>query len=281
MIQAEDGGGRNAVSSLSWLSYLAVFAATAVAAPVSVRAEPSPQTVIAVVDLSGPFATRSQWKVTASQGPPINDPTGVGDDKVSGEINLCLHASVSGPCDPQLQTALGAASSDDLYSAPHYLNEVRVVHGVGGLPLLFVQTASVHSVDGDQIVLTQALAYERGADRFVRVYSHPTGRNNSQEVRFIEAGVLKGDIISVEPTANAPFGFWISVNTLARGSSYKQVLRYRSATGYGDGNPLAVIDSEMPNIEQRLGLWRAGSPLPLPAGACPTPHLVHMELWCR
>jgi hypothetical protein len=115
----------------------------------------------------------------------------------------------------------------------------------------------------------------------VRVYDHLTGSNNDQEVRYISTGPLKGDIISAEPTANAPFGFWVSVNTLPSGYAYKQVLRYRSATRYGDGNPLAVIDSEMPNIELRLGLWRPGSPLPLPAGRCPNPHLVKTELWCR
>ena len=31
-----------------------------------------------------------------------------------------------------------------------------------------------------------------------------------------------------------------------------------------DGNPPAVIDSEMPNIEERLGLWRPGQRLPTP-----------------
>jgi hypothetical protein len=36
----------------------------------------------------------------------------------------------------------------------------------------------------------------------------------------------------------------------------------------------------MPNMAQRLGLWTPGSPLPLPAGDCPSPHLVKMALWC-
>ncbi|MGH9711589.1 MAG: hypothetical protein ACRD37_13690, partial [Candidatus Acidiferrales bacterium] len=63
--------------------------------------------------------------------------------------------------------------------------------------------------------------------------------------------------------------------------TYKTVLRYRSATHYGDNNPLAVIDSEMPNIEWRLGYWKPGMALPLPSGACPKPHLIHMELWCN
>ena len=66
-------------------------------------------------------------------------------------------------------------------------------------------------------------------------------------------------------------------------NAYRRVLRYRSATRYADGNSLGVIDSEMPNIEQRLGLWKPGSPLPLPMGgakACPKPHLKLGALWC-
>jgi hypothetical protein len=65
------------------------------------------------------------------------------------------------------------------------------------------------------------------------------------------------------------------------GSAYRQILRFRSATHYGDGNPLAVIDAEMPNIEKRLGLWHAGQPLPLPAKGCAKPHLVKSVLWCE
>jgi hypothetical protein len=169
----------------------------------------------------------------------------------------------------------------DVFSEPHYLKQAAVVHQASGRPLLLVQTASLHAGDGDQLVLTQALAYQRGSDRFVRVYGHLTGTNNNQEVRYIETGLLKGDIISAEPTENAPFGFSVSVNAPTSEAAYREVLRYRSATTYGDGNPLAVIDSEMPNIEQRLGSWRPGLPLPLPAGPCPKPHLIHTELWCR
>jgi hypothetical protein len=262
---------------LAQLGFLAAVAATASAA---VKAAPPLATVLSALDLSRPFATRSAWRFSASQEPPIDDPTGLSGDTAPGEVHLCLHKEAAGPCDPHLEDALRSGSKDDLFSKPHYLNKVQVVHGASGRALLLVQTASLHSGDGDQLVLTQALVYQRSSDRFVRVYDHSTGNNNNQEVRYIETGALKSDIISAEPTSKAPFGFWVSVNTLTSGSSYRQVLRYRSATKYGDGNPLSVIDSEMPNIEQRLGFWRPGSPLPLPAGRCPKPHLIRMELWC-
>ena len=270
------------MSTCTWLARLGLLAVMAAAAPATGRAAPSAPAAIAAIDLAGPFDTRSPWRFTATQGPAAADPASLPGDEAPGAVTLCLRSGASGPCDPQLQTPLRApASNDDLFVTPHYLGRADVAPGAAGRPLLLVQTASLHSGDGDQLVLTQALAYERAADRFVRVYSHLTGRNNNQEVRFIETGALKGDIISAEPTENAPYGFWISVNVLTSAPAYKEVLRYRSATRYGDGNPLAVIDSEMANIEQRLGLWRPGAPPPLPAGACPKPHLVRMELWCR
>lgn len=269
------------MSSLMRLVIASLTAALASAAPALAWGASGRVTVISNVALSGPFATRSAWRFTATQGPDIDDPVGAPGDTAPGAISLCLGRGASSACDPQLLGRIPTNSPDDLFSEVHFLDDARIVHDAAGRPLLLVRTASVHSGDGDQLILTQALAYRRSADQFVRVYSDTTGRNRNEEVRFIETGALKGDIISAEPTENAPFGFWIVVNRPDSADVYRQVLRYRSATRYGDGNPLAVIDSEMANIEQRLGVWRTGSPLPLPAGACPTPHLVKMELWCR
>jgi hypothetical protein len=251
---------------------------------VATAAAPAGSTVIKSVDLSQAFATRSPWRLTVMQGPDIADPLGLSGDKAAGSIQLCLSKTAAGSCDPSLQSALTAgAPADDLFGQPHYLNDLEIVHphGPAGRALLVVQTASSHSGDGDQAVLTQALAYDAASDRFVRIYEHATGHNNNQAVHYVASGKLEGDIIAVEPAEHAPFNYWVTVNALTPAYTYRQVLRYRSATLYGDGNPLSVSDSELPNIEQRLGLWRPGSPLPLPAGACPKPHLVEMELWCR
>ena len=203
-------------------------------------------------------------------------------DKVPAAIELCLRAAAGGPCDAQLQQKLRTLPDDDLFAEPHSLNAMRIVRprGPSSRPLLLVETASLHSGNGDQLVLLQALAYDPAADRFRRVYRRLTGRNNNQEVRYIGSGPLAGDIISAEPTEDAPFAFWITVNALSPAYAYAEALRYRSATRYADGNPLAVIDSEMPAIQQRLGLWRPGAPLPLPTSKCKKPHLVRMELWC-
>lgn len=145
---------------------------------------------------------------------------------------------------------------------------------------MLLRTTNLPSGDGNQAVFTQLLAYRRQSDRFERVYAYQVGKNNNQEVRFIASGPLAGDVISAEPTSDAPFGFWIAVSRLGADQTYHQTLRYRSATHYGDGNRLAVINSETPNVEARLGVWRPGAPLPLPAGPCPKPRLAQMELWC-
>ena len=240
------------------------------------NANSAEKTVISNLDLSGPFATRKPWRFVATQGPLAVGASGSGADE-PGEIQLCLRATPSDPCDPRLQSA--PANYD---SPPHYLAaEILYPRGRAVKPLLFVQTHSVHGGNGSQLVFTQMLAYENTQDRFVRIYQYATGTNGNQEVRFIGSGRLQGDIISVDPTENAPYGYWVTVNVLTQQYTYKTALRYRSATRYGDGNPLAVIDSEMPNIEQRLGYWKSGMALPVPTVNCLKPRLIRMELWCN
>ena len=138
---------------------------------------------------------------------------------------------------------------------------------------------------GDQLVSTQLVTYDVEGDVFRRVYGDSTGHNNNEEIRFITEGPLRGSVISAESQEHPPYGYWIEVNRLTPTGAYRQVLRYRSATLYNDGNPLAVIDSEMPNIERRLGLWKPGNPIPTPIRdgghkSCLKPILRHTELWC-
>lgn len=260
------------------------LAVTALVLATVVAAQSSIPSVISNIDLSRPFSTREGWRFIATQGPPVS-----GDDTPSGgeepgQIQLCLRATPTTACDPQLLSTLRAAPGvSDSFTQPHYLNAVKIVYPDGNAdrPLLFVQTASLYSGDSDQLVSTQILTYENSENRFVRIYQHTTGRNMNQEVRFISSGRLKGDVISVDPTEDAPYGYWVTVNVLTPQYTYKRALRYRSATHYGDHNPLAVIDSEMPDIQRRLGYWKPGMALPLPSGACPNPRLIRMELWCN
>jgi hypothetical protein len=237
---------------------------------------------IASIDLSKPFRTRSAWRFTAYQAAAVRDPTGVSDGPMPGQIRLCISKDQARSCSPDLDRALHMWEGDDLFADPHYLEAAQIVHprGAAGNPLLLIRLASLPGGNGDRRVGTLMLAYDRAHDRFARVFTQATGQNNNQEIRYIATGPLRGAIVAAEPTEGAPFGYWITVNRLTPAYGYRQVLRFRSATRYGDGNPLAVIDSDMPNIQKHLGLWRAGKPLPLPASGCAKPRLDRMELWC-
>jgi len=239
-------------------------------------AAPSPgQKVLASIDLSGPFHTRSHWTFTAMQGP--EEPGDLGDE-LPGRVTFCLSRDSAKTCDPAMTGRLTAAEPDELYALPHFL-ETAKVERARGRTLLLLRTSSAPAFNGDQGVHTQILVYDRERDAFAIAYDYLVGRNTNQEIRYVTSGPLAGDVISAEPTQNFPYGYWVVVSRLD-GGAYRQVLRYRSATRYGDGNPLAVIDSEMPNIQARLGLWRPGQPLPLPKGKCSKPHLVKTALWC-
>lgn len=238
---------------------------------------------IARVDLAKLFGARSAWSLIATQGPPAVD---YADNAAPGAVRLCLEKGPSGACqsEPAPMPPPQKGDTDDAW-APHYLRAATAVYprGRSAPPLLLIVTASLYAGDGDQRVVTQLFRYQRSRDVFERAYVHTTGANNNEEVRFIPGGPLMGDVISVEPTENAPYAYWIEVERFEPGRAYKPVLKYRSATRYADGNRLAVIDSEMPNIERRLGLWRPGSPLPLPTSAaksCLKPRLKNGELWC-
>ncbi len=239
-----------------------------------------PGTVLSSIDLAEPFETPPGWRFIATQGPEIQDPLGMGDDKAPGAIRLCLSRNAGRTCQPTLDGLLAGKDRNDIFAQPHFLEDARIVHPRPDLPILLVRVASLHSGDGDQRVATVALSYDRSRGQFVPAYEKQTGRNNSQEIRYVDAGPLRGAVISAEPTSDAPFAFWITVARPGTKDRYVQVLRYRSATRYGDGNPLAVIDSEMPGIQQRLGYWRSGPPPPLPAGPCRKPRLIRQELWC-
>ena len=237
------------------------------------------------LNLTKPFHTRSAWRFVVTEGPQVKD---YGDNDVPGALTFCLRKGPAGSCvsDPVTLPPPATIPNDPLAWAPHYLMTAKPVYprGPKGAPFLLIVTGSLYSGDGDQVVSTQLVAYDVERDEFRRVYGKSTGRNNNEEIRFMTGGPLRGSVISAEPQEHLPYGYRIVVDRLSASGTYRQVLRYRSATGYADGNPLAVIDSEMPNIERRLGLWKPGEPIPTPdqgnGKPCPKPVLRHSELWC-
>lgn len=151
-------------------------------------------------------------------------------------------------------------------------------------PLLFVQVCTSEMFDGNCGVATALYKYDKQTDHFNRVFLNVTGRNNNEETRFVDSGPIQGDVIVNYPTQSAPYTYWVEVYRAAKSGQYGRILRYRGRTGYSDGNPLAVADSEMPEILRRLGLWKPGDPLPVPANlpkGCRDLVMRHDEEWCK
>lgn len=214
-------------------------------------ASPAAPPLPATIDLTRPFATRTPWRLAATQGPAIPDPI-LGDGTVPGAVRLCL-GHPGGTCQPDVARLLTPPGGADAYAEPHDLLAARIVHPRDHAPLLLLRVGSLHGANGDQRIATALFAYDRTADRFTPVFTHQTGRNNNQEVRYIDAGPLAGDMIVAEPTRTAPFAYWITVSTPGTGAHpYRQRLRYRSSVRYGDGDPRPVIDAEMPAILRHL-----------------------------
>lgn len=240
--------------------------------------------VVYDLDLSGPFATRDQWtfvvgSVPASRVDAFLQPVD------GGALAVCLVEKLTPKCKysvPRKASSLSwFSTSVDFYSAV-------VVHaGPNGMcPLLLVKTGAASGGDGGHAIYTQLFMYERTRNQFALAFDNSVGSNNNQDTRFVEHGPLRGDIIVAEPTRAAPFGYWISVYPWRSEHPYSHLaLRYRSSTRYGDGNPLSVIDSEMPNILTRLGKWKRGDPLPvpshLPSRCTQDLFLRNGEEWCR
>lgn len=251
--------------------------AAALCAIVAVAAAPGAR-AIRSIELTSAFGTRWAWRITATQAPDMDDPIMGDGGQVPGAITLCLARVAGGPCDPAVATMLRWSGGGDDHDQPHELHRLEIVHPAPGRASLLIQAASLRGVNGNQRVGTDLYAYDRTLDRFRRVYHRQVGRNTNDEVRYVGSGPLAGAVIAAEPTADAPFGYWITVDRPAGSGDYLPVLRYRSATRYGDANPLAVIDSEMPMIRHRLG--ERGWPLPASRPTCPRPRVVRGELWC-
>jgi hypothetical protein len=234
--------------------------------------------VIANLDLTRRFETQTQWTFVAAILPGSHF-DGADEQPVDGgALAQCFVNKLASRC--RYETP---KNDSDWFSTPIELYSARVVFAGADntRPLLLIKTGSAHSGDGSHAIHTELFIYDRQSNRFQSVFSNITGSNGNEETRFIEDGPLRGDVIVADPTSSAPFEFWISVYARNRKDGYSSSsLRYRSATHYGDGNHLAVIDSEMPGILRRMGLWRPGDPLPAAPG-CSRPVLRHDEEWCQ
>ena len=230
--------------------------------------------IVEHLDLTRPFDTQSHWTFVAAILPGSH-PDGASEEPVKGgPLARCFVDELNPHC------AYTTPSSDlGWFSTPVQLYSAEVVFAGADntRPLLLIRSGSASGGDGGHSIYTELFAYDRRLGEFKSVFSNATGSNNNQKTRFMQGGPLRGDVIVDEPA-----GCCYRIDVYRRGPSgrYASILRYRSHTVYGDGNPLSVSDSEMPEILRRLGLWRQGDELPIPHEGC-TPVMRRGEEWCK
>ncbi|HKV66194.1 MAG TPA: hypothetical protein VJN66_07410 [Rhodanobacteraceae bacterium] len=241
-------------------------------------------TVLKYLDLTRPFDTASPWTFVVAQDPkPPADP----DLEGHGPIATCLVKALVPRCTGTGKSYPIQWPAPSWYFQPYELSDTRVVYGgqARTKPLLLVKTCSGRGGDGNCNIQTDLYRYLRQSNLFHEVFTNESGgSNNNQAARFVESGPLQGDVIVDYPTDHAPYTYWIEVYAPGKSDQYERILRYRSVTHYGDGNPLPVADSEMPAILQRLGVWKLGDALPVPQplpANCGRLVLNRGEEWCR
>ncbi len=245
--------------------------------------------VITHLDLTQPFQTKSRWSLVAAKQPDEESSVEDGAGNRIGEVSLCFVENDEPDCSEEMFLAKYREEKVSFVSGQHafyalFASDV-VFSGPGRtLPLLRIKSCTSRGANGNCGVSTFLFAYDRKAQRFRVVFFNMTGRNNNEETRLVENGPLLGSVIVTYPTNDAPFAYFVEVYKRVSDSEYSRVLRYRGNTGYGDGNPLAVIDSEMPETLRRLGLWKTGDALPVPPrmpGGCTRLVMRKGVEWCE
>jgi hypothetical protein len=229
--------------------------------------------VIANLDLTRPFETQTQWTFVAAILPGSHIDGADTQPVEGGPLAQCFVNSLTPHCTYAPTKDVDEFSTPiELYSASVVFREANSTR-----PLLLITTGAAHGGDGGHSIYTELFAYDRRLNEFQSVFSNATGSNNNQRTRFVEEGPLRGDVIVAEPAGCC---YRIEVYRLGASGRFASILRYRGHTVYGDGNPLSVSDSEMPEILRRLGLWHPDDVLPIPHDGC-TPVMRRREEWCQ
>ncbi|WHZ19168.1 MAG: hypothetical protein OJF55_001317 [Rhodanobacteraceae bacterium] len=253
-------------------------------------------TILKYLDLTRPFDTASPWALVVAKDPRLrpSDPMPGDEDN---PIAVCFVEALSPHCS-EFHERVAVLNGEPSWYAKWYaksyqparmfgLLDARVVHAGRDrtMPLLLLKTSIDRAVDGNTDIRTILYGYDRKANRFDEVFVNDSaGSNNNQDARFIESGPLQGDEVVDFPTEHPPYVYWVEVYAPHGSGAYRRILRYRSVTHYGDGNPLPVADSEMPQIMERLGLWKTGDALPIPPhepNGCGPLVMRRGEEWCK
>jgi HEAT repeat protein len=227
-------------------------------------ADDVPYRVVSNIDLTEPFHTASKWSLVIFEAPD----TCYGDEGCNGPYQFCLvHAG---------QSTCSQAGGAVLVEAEVVLTPRR--------PLLVTVTHPDVFTSGSGMYSTDVQSYNAEKDAFSLVFSNTISVNNNEETRIITSGPLAGDIaVSQEPTGR-PYHYSIHLYGFSKAGKYAETLHFTGGTVYGDGNPLAVIDSEMPELLRRLHLWKPSEPPPVPPvmpQRCSALEMRGRTEWCR
>lgn len=217
-------------------------------------------TTVSSTDLSEPFHTKTKWQFVIRQDPPD-------EYQLPGQLHFCFLKDDTPKCSDRRQNVL--VESKIIYPAP-----------TSSSPLL-VAVADWQTEGSGGPRLTVVWAYDAISDQFDQIFAQEVRRQNNGEIRIIPTGPLAGDIVVDRDGPRAPYRYDIFVYRLVN-SQYREILNYSGHSKYNDGNPLPVIDAEMPEIERRLHFWKPGDPLPTPARThCSKLELRHGVEWCE
>ncbi len=232
--------------------------------------------------LTEPFKAASRWALVATKETDLQDQVIVDPNPVT----ICFVHNDAPNCSEKMLFPISDGIADDRGRLFHNFLEARIVYATADRtsPLLLLKACSWAGGNGNCGIYTFLFAYDRARDQFHLVFHDIVPRNNNGTTRFVETGPLLGDVVSATNTNNAPYGYFVSVYRRDTAGRYAQILRYRSKTHYNDGNRLSAVDSDMPEILLRLGLWKSGDPLPIPfvrPDNCTKLSLIKGEEWCR
>ena len=252
------------------------------------HADDTPAEIVSRTDLTEPFHTKGKWELVVTQEPAP-------DEVSEGDLHICFVHDGKPSCATKRIPPCDAIDGKPLCPAKS---------GPESIPLNYNRFESVAIFDAKPVAETTLLVLKAGGnwggpsfpfgptvwrysperDAFTEIFSAVRSSNMNGEARFVTDGPLAGSVITSEPTFHRPYRYEITVYRLTPGGHYRQALRYEGKTLYADGNPLAVIDSQMPDTLRRLHLWTPGDPLPKPAripDGCSTFELRKSVEWCR